>query len=76
VRSPLLTTPGGFDAFISQAGMRLIEGVMQPGRTPDQMQKLLKLAEGRTRLDEKTCERYGYWLATPKENAFAGIAFF
>jgi hypothetical protein len=47
VRSLLLTTPGGFDAFISQAGIRLFEGITQRVEppTPDQMQKLLKLAE-------------------------------
>jgi mannose-6-phosphate isomerase-like protein (cupin superfamily) len=47
VRSLLLTTPGGFDAFISQAGIRLTDGIMplvEPP-TPDQMPKLLKLAE-------------------------------
>jgi mannose-6-phosphate isomerase-like protein (cupin superfamily) len=30
VRSILLTTPGGFDAFISQAGIRLMEGITPP----------------------------------------------
>jgi mannose-6-phosphate isomerase-like protein (cupin superfamily) len=47
VRSLLLTTPGGFDAFISQAGIRLTDGIMplvEPP-TPGQMAKLLKLAE-------------------------------
>jgi mannose-6-phosphate isomerase-like protein (cupin superfamily) len=47
VRSLLLTTPGGFDAFISQAGVRLTDRIMplvEPP-TPDQMLKLLKLAE-------------------------------
>jgi mannose-6-phosphate isomerase-like protein (cupin superfamily) len=46
-RSLLLTTPGGFDAFISQAGIRLMEGITPPVElpTPDQMVKLLKLAE-------------------------------
>ncbi len=47
VRSLLLTTPGGFDAFIAQAGIRLMEGITPPVEipTPDQMAKLLKLAE-------------------------------
>jgi len=46
-RSLLLTTPGGFDAFISQAGIRLMERITPPFElpTPDQMTKLLKLAE-------------------------------
>jgi mannose-6-phosphate isomerase-like protein (cupin superfamily) len=46
-RSLLLTTPGGFDASISQAGLRLIDGIMPPHElpTPDKMEKLLKLAE-------------------------------
>ena len=46
-RCLLLTTPGGFDAFISQAGIRLMEGITPPVElpTPDQMAKLLKLAE-------------------------------
>src|SRR5260221_3511774 len=40
-RSLLLTTPGGFDAFISQAGIRLMEGITQPFElpTPDKMPK-------------------------------------
>src|SRR5258707_1745565 len=47
VRSLLLTTPGGFDAFISQAGIRLMGGLTPPAElpTPHQMEKLLKLAE-------------------------------
>jgi mannose-6-phosphate isomerase-like protein (cupin superfamily) len=46
-RALMVTTPGGFDGFISQAGIRLIEGVTPPVElpTPDQMAKLLKLAE-------------------------------
>jgi mannose-6-phosphate isomerase-like protein (cupin superfamily) len=46
-RSLLLTTPGGFDEFISQAGIRLVEGITSPVELPtrDQMAKLLKLAE-------------------------------
>jgi mannose-6-phosphate isomerase-like protein (cupin superfamily) len=46
-RSLVLTTPGGFDAFISQAGIRLMGGLTPPVElpTPHQMEKLLKLAE-------------------------------
>jgi hypothetical protein len=46
-RSLLLTTPGGFDAFISEPGIRLMEGITPPVElpTPDQMAKMLKLAE-------------------------------
>ena len=46
MRSPL-PTPGGFDAFISQAGIRLRDGITSPIElpTPDQMEKLLMLAE-------------------------------
>jgi NAD(P)-dependent dehydrogenase (short-subunit alcohol dehydrogenase family) len=42
VRSLLLATPGGFDAFISQAGVWLTDGInslVEPP-TPDQMLKL------------------------------------
>ena len=47
VRSLVLTTPGGFDKFISQAGIRLMGGLTPPAElpTPHQMEKLLKLAE-------------------------------
>ena len=47
MRSLVLTTPGGFDAFISQAGIRLMGGLTPPVEvpTPHQMEKLLKLAE-------------------------------
>jgi hypothetical protein len=43
----MLTTPGGFDEFISQAGTRLMGGLTPPAElpTPHQMEKLLKLAE-------------------------------
>ena len=46
-RSLVLRTPGGFDAFISQAGIRLMGGLTPPVElpTPHQMEKLLKLAE-------------------------------
>ena len=46
-RSLVLTTPGGFDKFIAQAGIRLTERLTPPAElpTPDQMETLLKLAQ-------------------------------
>jgi mannose-6-phosphate isomerase-like protein (cupin superfamily) len=46
-RSLLITTPGGFDAFITQAGERVISGAPQPEAappSPGQIAKLLELA--------------------------------
>ena len=47
VRALLVTTPGGFDAFILQAGIRLADGIMPLLEPPtsEQMAKLLKLAK-------------------------------
>jgi mannose-6-phosphate isomerase-like protein (cupin superfamily) len=46
-RSILVTTPGGFDEFISQAGFRLTEGITPRIElpAPEQMAKLLKLGD-------------------------------
>ena len=46
-RSILVTTPGGFDEFISQAGFRLTDGITPRIElpAPEQMAKLLKLGD-------------------------------
>jgi hypothetical protein len=47
-RALLVTTPGGFDQFIAQAGVPFVEGMAPPmagAPTPQQVEELLALAQ-------------------------------
>ena len=61
----LITTTSKLGRFFQQIGRSIPQGANGNPPSPDQLQHFVR-----------TCERYGYWLATPEENAAAGISLF
>jgi hypothetical protein len=57
----LITTTSTLGRFFQEIG-RLVTGVLQPPPTPEDIERFTQVAA-----------RYGYWLASPEENAAAGI---
>ena len=58
----LITTTSKLGRFFQEIGRPMPQGPNGNPPSPDQVQHLVR-----------TSERYGYWLATPEENAAAGI---
>ena len=61
----LITTTSKLGRFFQQIGRSIPQGANGNPPSPDQLQHFVR-----------TSERYGYWLATPEENAAAGISLF
>ena len=61
----LITTTAKLGRFFQEIGRSMPEGAKGNPPSPDQLQHFVQ-----------TSERYGYWLATPEENAAAGISLF
>jgi quercetin dioxygenase-like cupin family protein len=61
----LITTTSKLGRFFQEIGRPIRQGAKGNPPSPDQVQHLVR-----------TSERYGYWLATPEENAAAGISLF
>jgi quercetin dioxygenase-like cupin family protein len=61
----LITMTSKLGRFFQEVGRSINPGETVSPPLPDEMQHFLK-----------TAERYGYWLATPEENALVGISFF
>jgi quercetin dioxygenase-like cupin family protein len=55
----LITTTSKLGRFFQEVGRPIIQGERVSPPTPDEIQRFVK-----------TAERYGYWLATPEENAY------
>ena len=49
--------------FFQEIGRPITRGARLSPPSPDELQRLVN-----------TCERHGYWLATPEENASAGVS--
>jgi quercetin dioxygenase-like cupin family protein len=61
----LITTTSRLGRFFQEVGRSLTRGEKVSPPSPNEIQCFLK-----------TAERYGYWLATPEENAAVGISLF
>jgi quercetin dioxygenase-like cupin family protein len=61
----LITTTSRLGRFFQEIGRSLHRDEIARPPFPDEIQSFLK-----------TAERYGYWLATPEENAAVGISLF
>jgi quercetin dioxygenase-like cupin family protein len=61
----LITTTSKLGRFFQEIGRSIPQGANGNPISPDQLRHL-----------EQTSERYGYYLATPEENAAAGITLF
>ena len=61
----VITTTPKLGRFFQEIGRPVIQGVPLPPPTPDNIRRFLEIAA-----------RYGYWNATPAENAAAGISLF
>jgi len=61
----LITTTSKLGRFFQEVGRSLDQGSTVSPPVPDEIQRFLK-----------TAERYGYWVATPEENALVGISLF
>ena len=61
----LITTTSKLGRFFREVGRPVIRGERVDPPSPDEIQRFVK-----------TAERYGYWLATPEENASLGISLF
>ena len=61
----LVTTTSKLGRFFQEIGRPMPQGANGNPPAPDQAQDLVRISE-----------RYGYWLATPEENAAAGISLF
>ena len=61
----LITTTSKLGRFFQEIGRSIPQGANGNPPSPDQLQHFVR-----------TSERYGYWLATPEENAAAGILLF
>lgn len=61
----LITTTSKLGRFFQEIGRPLQQGANGNPPSPDQLQHFVL-----------TSNRYGYWLATPEENAAAGISLF
>jgi quercetin dioxygenase-like cupin family protein len=61
----LMTINSKLGRFFQEIGRPITPGARLNPPSPDELQRLVK-----------TCERYGYWLAKPEENASAGVASF
>ena len=61
----LITTTSKLGRFFQEIGRSIPEGAKGNPPTTDELQHFVQ-----------TSERYGYWLATPEENAAAGILLF
>jgi quercetin dioxygenase-like cupin family protein len=61
----LITTTSKLGRFFQEVGRSLTRGERVSSPSPDEIQHFLK-----------TAEHYGYWLATPEENAAVGISLF
>jgi quercetin dioxygenase-like cupin family protein len=59
----LITTTSKLGRFFQEVGRSITEGARGSPPHPDEIQRFLK-----------TAERFGYWLATPEENAAVGIS--
>jgi quercetin dioxygenase-like cupin family protein len=59
----LLTISSKLGRLFQEIGRPITPGATLTRPSLDELQRLVK-----------TCERYGYWLATPEENASAGVA--
>jgi quercetin dioxygenase-like cupin family protein len=61
----LITTTSRLGRFFQEVGRSITQGERVSSPSPNERQRFLK-----------TAERYGYWLATPEENAAVGISLF
>lgn len=61
----LITTTSKLGRFFQEVGRPVVQGERVGPPSPDEIQRFVK-----------TAERYGYWLATPEENASLGISLF
>jgi len=61
----LITTTSKLGRFFQEIGRSIPQDADGSPLSPDQLQHFVQ-----------TSERYGYWLATPEENAAAGISLF
>jgi hypothetical protein len=61
----LITTTSKLGRFLQEVGRPVVQGERVGPPSPDEIQRFVK-----------TAERYGYWLATPEENASLGISLF
>ena len=61
----LMTTTSRLGRFFQEVGRSITQGERVSSPSPNEIQRFLK-----------TAERYGYWLATPEENAAVGISLF
>jgi mannose-6-phosphate isomerase-like protein (cupin superfamily) len=61
----LITTPSKLGRFFQEIGRSINQNANVSPRLPEEIQQFLI-----------TAERYGYWLATPEENALFGISLF
>ena len=61
----LITISSKLGRLFQEIGRPITRGTTLDLPSSDELQRLVK-----------TCERYGYWLATPEENAAAGISSF
>jgi quercetin dioxygenase-like cupin family protein len=61
----LITMTSKLGRFFQEVGRPINQGATVSPPLPDELQRFLK-----------TAERYGYWLATPEENALVGISLF
>ena len=59
----LITMTSKLGRFFQEVGRPINQGATVSPPLPDEMQRFLR-----------TAERYGYWLATPEENALVGIS--
>jgi len=59
----LITISSKLGRLFQEIGRPITRGARPSPPSPDELQRLVK-----------TCERYGYWLATPEENASVGVA--
>jgi len=61
----LITTTSKLGRFFQEIGRPVTQGVRMNPPAPDELKHFLE-----------TAGRYGYWLATPEENAAVGISVF
>jgi Cupin domain len=61
----LITINSELGRLFRKIGRPIARGATPRAPSPDELRRIVK-----------TCERYGYWVATPEENASAGIPLF
>ena len=61
----LITINSELGRLFLEIGRPIARGATLSAPAPDELRRIVK-----------TCERYGYWVATPEENASAGIPLF